>query len=392
MHTVRCDTVIFRMAAPRTAIPLPALIVTSAGVWLTFGLVQLAQSYVRARALGANWQLMTAIVGGMPWWVSWFVLTPLLAYVASMFPVPRVGLAARTSARHLRDTAVPVLAAVAITCVQLVATGAVHWFTTSSRVGPATSLPNQIQRFFGNFFLESICTTAAVIGVLVAIDYARAVRDERVTRAKLEADAAALEASVTKAQLAALAMELNPHFLFNTLTAISGLIAQDRAAEAREVIRRLSELLRRTLEAGAHPVTTVAREVELLEDYLYIQRVRFSDRLHVVLDVDPDATTCAIPPMLLQPLVENAVRHGVELAEGPGEVSVHIARTNGALRIAIADSGAGFTNGTPAREGVGIANTRARLDRLYRSNATLELRNGAAGGGQAIITIPADEL
>ena len=378
----------FRMAAPRTGIPERTLIAVSAAVWISFGLVQLAQSYVRSLALDTSWQFTAAVVGGMPWWVSWFVLTPVLVRVAAMFPLPG-GQRVPGTAHRGRQLVAPLSAALAVTCVQLVATGAVYWFTTSSRVGPATSLPNQIQRFFGNYFLESICTTAAVIGVLLAIDYARAVRDERVVRAKLEADAAALEASVTKAQLAALAMELNPHFLFNTLTAISGLIAQDRSAEAREVIRRLSELLRRTLEAGANSASTVAREIELLEDYLYIQRTRFGDRLSVTFDVGADANACAIPPMLLQPLVENAVRHGVELNEGQGSVAIRIARTNGQLQMTVADSGAGFANGAPAREGVGIANTRARLQRLYASSASLELRNRAEGGAEAVITLPA---
>jgi sensor histidine kinase YesM len=186
-------------------------------------------------------------------------------------------------------------------------------------------------------------------------------------------------------------MQMNPHFLFNTLTAISGLVTQERKAEAREVIQRLGELLRQSLGNGNGPFSTVAREVELLEDYLYIQRVRFSDRLSASVEIDGETRALVIPAMLLQPLVENAIRHGIEPREGKGTVRVSVRRSGDSLRISIADSGAGFTlggNGRPLREGIGIANTRERLEHIYGSSASLVLQNGAGGGAEAIVTVP----
>jgi two-component system LytT family sensor kinase len=252
-------------------------------------------------------------------------------------------------------------------------------------------LTNQVQRFFGNFFLESIVTYAGTAGVFTAIDFARAVRDEAVQRAQSEARAAALESSVAQARVDALSMQMNPHFLFNTLTAISGLVAQERKAEAREVIQRLGELLRQSLGNGNGPFSTVAREAALLEDYLYIQRIRFSDRLDAAVDLDLDARECLIPTMLLQPLVENAIRHGVEPREGKGRVRVSVSRDNGAIRIRIVDSGGGFVlgaDGRPVREGIGIANTRERLEHMYGSGASLQLRNVEGGGAEAVVLIP----
>jgi sensor histidine kinase YesM len=283
---------------------------------------------------------------------------------------------------------------VLVALVQVVVVGAIYWFTTGQFSGVATSLANQVQRFFGNYFLESVVTYAGTAGVFTAIDFARAARDESVNRARLEARTAALESSVAQARLDALSMQMNPHFLFNTLTAISGLVSQERKAEAREVIQRLGELLRQSLGNGNGPFSTVAREAALLEDYLYIQRVRFSDRLDATIDIDRDARDCLIPSMLLQPLVENAIRHGVEPREGEGKgtVEVSVRREVDSLHIRIADSGSGFAlggDGRPKREGIGIANTRERLEHIYGAGASLVLRNQRGGGAEAIVVLPA---
>jgi sensor histidine kinase YesM len=276
--------------------------------------------------------------------------------------------------------------------VHLVVVGSIYWFTTGRNLGIATSLANQVQRFFGNFFLEAVVTYAGAAGVLVAIDFARAVRDKEVSRARLEKQAVELEASLAKARLDALRMELNPHFLFNTLSAISGLVGQDRKGEAREVIGRLGELLRRALDGGQEPFSTVERELELLQDYLYIQRLRFHDRLSIHQSLDDSARECLIPSMLLLQLVENAVRHGIEPLEGHGTVTIQIDRVSGSVRIAIRDTGVGFVfrdDQGLVREGIGISNTRARLEHVYGDRAALLLQNRDQGGAEAIVVIPA---
>ena len=356
----------------------------AAAIWMTFALIQVVQSFVFAQAAGREWTLVESIKGGFPWWTSWMLLTPLIAALAERFPF--------TDGRHWQALGKHAIAGMLVAFVQVVTVGAIFWFTTGQYAGVATSLGNQVQRFFGNFFLESIVTYAGTAGVFVAIDFARAVRDEAVSRAQLETRAAELESSVAQARLDALSMQMNPHFLFNTLTAISGLIAQERKAEAREVIQRLGELLRQSLGNGNGAFSTVAREAALLEDYLYIQRLRFSDRLSAHVDIDRDTRELLIPTMLLQPLVENAIRHGVEPREGKGSVHVTIRREYGSVRISIADSGRGFTlglDGRPTREGIGIANTRERLDHIYGTGASLQLGNRTIGGAEAVVILPA---
>ncbi len=377
---VRNDGIAGWFAARRTMFAIAAVI------WMSFALIHCAQSYVLARATAREWTLAGGLVSSLPWWTSWLVLTPLIAFLAERYPF--------TTGRHWRSFGSHALFGAMVSLAQVVAVGAVFWYTVGRHAGVASSAVNQMQRYFGNFFLESIVTYAATAGVFIAIDFARAVRDESVERARLEARAAALESSVAQARLDALSMQMNPHFLFNTLSAISGLVAQDRRGEAREVIQRLGELLRQTLGAGSGPFTGVAREAALLDDYLYIQRIRFSDRLGVAVSIDDGSRDCLIPSMLLQPLVENAIRHGVEPLEGKGQVDVTVRRDNGAIRIRIADTGKGFAlgpDGRPLREGIGIANTRERLEHIYGGAASLVLRNGDDGGAEVIVTLPAGE-
>lgn len=359
------------------------LFTVAAAIWMSFALLQVVQSFVFAHAAGRVWKLTNAMVGGFPWWISWLVLTPLIAWLAERFPF--------TDGRHWQALGKHAIAGVLVALVQVVSVGAIYWFTTGQFNIVASSLGNQVQRFFGNYFLESVVTYAGTAGVFIAIDFARAMRDESVIRARLETRAAALESSVAQARVDALSMQMNPHFLFNTLTAISGLVSQERKAEAREVIQRLGELLRQSLGNGTGPFSTVAREAELLEDYLYIQRLRFSDRLTASVDIDGKARDLLIPTMLLQPLVENAIRHGVEPKEGKGTVQVRVTREEDLLRISIADSGKGFSlgrDGRPAREGIGIANTRERLDHIYGPSASLQLNNLAGGGAEALVMLP----
>lgn len=359
-----------------------ALLRLSAAVWLTFGLAQCVQSYVLAGATGRAWTLSGALVTAMPWWLSWFVLTPVIALLTARF---------HFTGRFWRPLAAHIVAGTAVSSAHLAVVGSVYWFTTGRAAGVAATLGNQVQRFFGSFFLEAIVTYAGVVGVLVAMAFARAVRDRDVARMKLEAHAASVEASLTKARLDALRMELNPHFLFNTLAAISALVGQDRKADARDVIGRLSDLLRRALDGGEAQVSTVAAELAVLDDYLHIQRLRFNDRLVITVDAPDDVLTCTLPTFLLQQLVENAIRHGVEPTQGTGTVAIVARCENALLRISVRDTGPGLppdTGAPPGRNGIGLANARARLAHLYGGKATIDVHNVDGGGVEAVVLIP----
>ncbi|HEX5073434.1 MAG TPA: histidine kinase [Gemmatimonadaceae bacterium] len=196
-----------------------------------------------------------------------------------------------------------------------------------------------------------------------------------------------LEARLARAQLQSLRLQLHPHFLFNTLNTINALIGTDRHA-AERVISGLSELLRMSLSSASEQEVTLAKELELLAHYIEIQQIRFQDRLTVNFRIDPDARYALVPNLMLQPLVENAIRHGIAPRAAPGHVIVTAARRGSRLELSVVDDGVGERASRDHRDGVGLGNTRARLLSLYGSEHRFEAGGGAAGGFTVHIEIP----
>src|SRR5258706_8555923 len=203
-----------------------------------------------------------------------------------------------------------------------------------------------------------------------------------------ELHAAELQHELVEAKLAALRMQLNPHFLFNTLHAVSALIHENPEAADR-VLVRLSELLRITLDQSQPQEVALSEELAFLDGYLEIEQVRFSDRLQIEKKVEPEASEALVPFLILQPLVENAIRHGIEPREETGRLSIRASRSNGTLQLRVTDNGAGLNSGSSnSGEGIGLSNTRSRLRHLYGENYRLELVPAAGGGLEARIDLP----
>jgi sensor histidine kinase YesM len=207
-----------------------------------------------------------------------------------------------------------------------------------------------------------------------------------------ELRASQLETQLTQAQLQALKMQLQPHFLFNTLHSISALVHRDPET-ADHMIARLGDFLRLTLENSGAQEVSLQKELEFLRCYLDIERVRFQDRLTTSLDVEPRALDTPVPNLILQPIVENALRHGLAQQSAPGHVEISAKRENGSLRIQVRDNGPGLSaitrpNGK-VREGLGLSNTRARLAQLYGAAHRFELSNAPGGGLLVTLEIPA---
>ena len=193
------------------------------------------------------------------------------------------------------------------------------------------------------------------------------------------------EHSLNQAHLAALRMQLQPHFLFNSLNAIAALVHLDPAA-ADEMLVALSSLLRLSLETSGEQLLPLGRELEFVRRYLSIEHIRFGDRLCFTFEVAPDTQAALVPAFLLQPLVENSVRHGLEPRGGPGIVKVAAHRDGANLCLSVSDNGVGLPQGRPLREGIGLSNTRTRLSVLFDGAASLELCSGE--GLTVHITLP----
>jgi two-component system LytT family sensor kinase len=194
------------------------------------------------------------------------------------------------------------------------------------------------------------------------------------------------DASLATARLEALKMQLAPHFLFNSLNAIAELVHQDAEA-ADEMLTALAALLRLSLETSGEQLLPLHRELQFVERYLAIEHVRFGDRLRFELEVSPEAQSALVPAFLLQPLVENAVRHGLEPRAGAGLLVVSGRRRGDALLLSVSDDGLGLADKKwPLREGIGLSNTRARLSALFDGTASLELEWGR--GLTVNVTLP----
>jgi signal transduction histidine kinase len=223
----------------------------------------------------------------------------------------------------------------------------------------------------------------AILAVGHVLNYYRQLRERDLL-------ASQLEAKLAQTQLQILKMQLHPHFLFNTLNAISALIHQD-VELADRMIARLGDLLRTSLDSASKQEVPFKQELGFIEPYLEIEKARLGSRLTVDLQIDPAVLDARVPNLILQPLVENAIRHGIAVRAGPGKIGIHASRENGSLCLAVTDTGPGLKTPDAERTGIGLANTRARLEMLYGAGQRLDLTSGPDGGLRVGITIPFQE-
>ena len=226
----------------------------------------------------------------------------------------------------------------------------------------------------------------AVLGAALARNYFLEYQARSDQARRLQAESAQLQAQLAEAQLAVLRTQLNPHFLFNTLHAISSLVERDPRG-VRRMIARLSELLRHTLEQTNEQEVPLERELELLQRYVDIMEVRFQGNLTVQLDVDDAVRSALVPNLILQPLVENALEHGAAAIDDPGSIVVSARRAGDDVVLSVRDNGPG-PGVVAAPYGVGLRNTTQRLSQLYGAQQRFSLRAADGGGAIAEVTLP----
>lgn len=292
-------------------------------------------------------------------------------------------LASRTIASSVRAAA----AVAALAVVEYAAI--VAFFVFSGRVGPLT---DPVTASIGpSVALLDEAAKVLFIGLCGAIAAYAAGWYERLVRSYLleTRERARAQEQLAEAQLHSLRLQLNPHFLFNTLNAITALISSEpRGAE--KMVTGLSELLRASLHSVDEQEVPLARELDHLQLYVDIQQTRFGDRLGVTFDVDPATRGALVPSLVLQPLVENAIRHGIAPRGSGGNIHVRASRSNDDLLLEVRDDGIGaeMENGRLAREGVGLANTRERLRRLHGPRHDFRYETSPGSGFTIRVTLP----
>ncbi len=341
------------------------------GIATLLGCSSVAFIYFGMNAFGRTLSFPRAVIAGLPDWYLWAAVVPAIFRIAQRIPLGR----SRWAAFGLHLLVGTLVALVELALVTLfnrllgVPTFAGPWQDIYLRM--------ILQYFHLNFIVYWVIVAAAH-----ATHYYRSYQERAMA-------ALALESERNRAALSALQMQLQPHFFFNTLHTIATLVRDDRGEAAVDTIARLGTLFRQALGSAHRTVVPLREELDFVAGYLEIEQLRFADRLTVSLRVDEETLDAEIPSMALQPLVENAVRHGIARDPDASLVSVIATRRNGSLRIEVRNDGPAFTAAEPGTvPGVGLQNVRARLRLLYGSDFTLTTVPGERGGAVVALEVP----
>ncbi|MDB4874898.1 MAG: signal transduction histidine kinase, LytS [Gemmatimonadetes bacterium] len=311
-----------------------------------------------------------AFAAEAPQWYGWALLTPVIIRLGERFPLQRP--------LRARNVTVHALASLGASALVAFGDALVNLWVRPGRLS--------LWQSAGSWFISGLpaMTVAyfAILGLSYAVNGAARLRE----RERKEAE---LEAQLRDAQLAALRMQLQPHFLFNSLNAVMALVRDQDTARAVRALALLSDVLRATINAGDAHETTLAQELDFVQRYLEIEHVRFGDRLRVTIDVPNHLAGARVPTFILQPFVENSLKHGVLRERAGNEISIHASVVGSALRLAVRDDGRGLPAAGMPPTGVGIENARARLAQMYGDGAALSVRNATDGPGVSVeITLP----
>jgi two-component system LytT family sensor kinase len=369
------------IAANSAAMPPRAPVVRSLvifGVATALGLFSGFQAYYYVSTF-TDWpaSLPFLLALNFGYWYSWACLTPAILWLARWAPIERESW--KRALVHFPGVFVATFLHIALTVASQ--TVIVSFVGQEQR-------PWQLeaQRMFFNYFDWEMMTYWSIVGLSHALRYYSEARDRALRESQLET-------RLVEAQLQALQRQLQPHFLFNTLNTISALMHRNVDA-ADNMIARLSDLLRISLANVGVQEVSLKEELDFLSKYLEIEQTRFRDRLTVVFDVQPDTLDALVPNLVLQPLVENSIKHGIGPRAAPGQIEIRSRRAGSLLELEVRDNGVGLSAArlTDFNRGVGLANTRSRLQHLYGSSHRFEFRQPPSGGLLVLIAIPLVEL
>jgi len=343
-------------------------------VWTVFGLLLSTQQGIGYALRGTPLPWGTLLLLWMPVAYAWAVVTPVILWLGRRFPFER--------SAWVRSALVHLVACCAL--VFLLGLGYTYHAASvlPQAAGTPPGLARALQVFVGWLFVDGLLYWT-VLSVASVVEHQRRLRER-------ELAASQLETQLARADLLALQMQLQPHFLFNALHTVASLVRTGDRDTAVRVLAGLGDLLRRMLDGVSQQEVPLKEELDFVRAYLAIEQIRFRDRLTVTIDADSDVLDAAVPHLILQPLVENAIRHGIAPHVAAGRLEVRARRAGRHLELDVRDDGPGLGNGAkrPGPSGIGLTNARARLERLYGSDCELSVGDAAGGGLQARVKLP----
>jgi len=341
-------------------------------VWSGLGFFTAIQNIILLRAQGLHLPWLHIFMGLLFMWLPWALATPIVLDLGRKYPL------------RLRPVSTWLKHISACTSISLATAG---WFACLDKL----LTPSAVEGTFWNDWLKTLEMQAffylilycSVLLVGYTIDYRRRLQRQ-------QTEAAKLNEQLSKAQLSALRQQLQPHFLFNTLNAIVGLVRDGRNDDAVNMIVMLSDLLLRVLKDSNRQEVPLGEELEFLRKYLHIQKMRFADRLTVRINISKGLLMARVPTFVLQPIVENAIKHGIAKRTQGGLIQITAARSNGSLLLDVYNEGPGPLP-DESRSGTGLSNMRMRLQALYGTAFSLTIRNQEPCGVEVSVSVPFSE-
>jgi two-component system LytT family sensor kinase len=344
-------------------------------IWLGFGLVDAMQTVFVMRGEGMHhaWVRLfwTCVVG----WIPWALATPLVLRLGRRFPPVK-----------LRPVTTWLVHLAACAAVGLSFAAWMAWMDFAFNPYARHSWTGTFAGLWIDKFLNGILSFLVLYAAIVTVSY---VLDSRERLAQQQTETARLNEMLSKAQLDALRRQIEPHFLFNTLNAVAGLVREGRNDAAVGMIAGLSDFLRRVLQGSTEQRVPLGEEMAFAQKYLDIQKVRFAERLQLSVDVPKELYPAQVPSLILQPMVENAVKHGIAKRAQGGAIRIVAFRRGGVLTLSVCNDGPSLpVDWEMARSGIGMSNVRTRLQSLYGDAFALSMRNQDAGGVEVSVSLP----
>jgi two-component system LytT family sensor kinase len=362
-------------AQPHPWTAQPSSWISIASIWLVFGLIDATQTVFVMRGEGMHHAWVKLFCYCVVGWIPWALATPLVQFLGRRFPPIR-----------LRPLSMWLPHLLACPTIGLVFCSWTSWLEVLFNPYAIPSGPGSFRHLLFDKFYGGFLSSLMLYGAILAVTY---VLDSRARLAYQQTETARLSELLTKVQLDALRRQIEPHFLFNTLNAVAGLVREGQNDAAVEMIAGLSDFLRRVLQGSTQQQVPLGEEMEFAKKYLDIQKVRFADRLQLSVDVPSELYLAQVPSLILQPMVENAVKHGIAKRAQGGAIRIAASRSNGMLTLSVCNDGPSLpADWEITRSGIGMSNVRTRLQSLYGNAFELSMRNQEAGGVEVSVSLP----
>lgn len=346
-----------------------------AAIWTGIGLLDASQTVFVMRAEGMHHHWNSLFFTILISWLPWMLATPLVVWLARRYPLSRW--------QNFPTWTAHLAACGAIGLVYAVWVAGWDELLNPWAVNPG---PDPFLELWRHKFSNGLLSYVILYSLILLVDH---LLDSQRKLARQQTETARLNEQLSKAQLNALRRQIEPHFLFNTLNAIAGLVREKRNDAAVSMIAGLSDFLRRVVQDSDRQQVPLGEELEFTQKYLDIQKVRFAERLRFSVDVPEELLAAQVPSLILQPMVENAVKHGISKRIQGGAIRISACRNNGTLTLSVYNDGPSLPTGwDESPSGIGISNVRTRLQSLYGDAFELSMRDQQPGGVEASVSLP----